>query len=879
MYRYRLFIALLVGMIVGPAYGQETAGRKGDEAAANFGSGLALEGEEAFIGEPLTGQGSGAVFVLSRDAETWTERQSLRASDTGPGDGFGWAVAVDGDALVVGAPARDAATGAAYVFRRDASTGAWVEEARLTAGDGQPGDRLGEAVALSGSYALVGAFWHNSQAGAAYVFRRDATTGVWVEEAKLAAADGAPGDWLGRSVAISGPHAVVGAPFHDEEKGAAYLFRREAATGVWALHRKFPGVVAGGIPESFGEAVALAGDDLVVGAPSHNAVGALYLIRRDPSNENWLRRQTLTTGTLNDNFGRSVAIDGDYVVVGTLGDNDFAGAAYVVERETSTGNWIRQQKLVGSAVESRALFGSRVAISGAYALVWARRDNMGEGAVYVFERDAAGNWTEQAQLVSESGQLEAVVGARVACVGGVAAVFPCAGADLLAFLPVRDLGGPGRLNDIWGWTDPETGHEYALVGRTDGTAFVDVTDPVNPVFLGLLPTHTVSSGWRDIKTYANHAFIVADNAQDHGMQVFDLTELRGVANPPVTFSETAHYATVHSVHNLAINEETGVAYAVGSNRGGTTCGGGLHMIDIQNPTTPTFAGCFSDDGFTHDVQCVLYHGPDAEHQGKEICFASNVDTVTLVDVTDKDAPVQLSRTGYPNVGYTHQGWLTDDHRYFFLDDEGDEFLFNLPTRTLIWDFTDLDDPQLLNEYFAETTNTDHNQYVVGNYLFQSNYTAGLRILDITDVAHPVEVAFFDTSPGDIGGGSWSNYPFFSSGVVIATGITEGLFIVEPTAIQVATETEEVPEAFALAPAYPNPFNPATTLTLTLPQPQHVTVTAYDVLGRAVAVLHRGPLAAGVHRLTFEVAGLPGGTYFVRAVGSTGARTRVVTLVK
>ena len=880
MGEYRFFIALLVGLIAGPVYGQETAGREGgSEAAANFGSGLALEGEEAFIGEPITGAGSGAVFVFAREAETWTERQPLRASDAGPGDGFGWAVAVDGDVLVAGAPARDAATGAAYIFRRDASTGMWVEEARLTAGDGQPGDRLGEAVALSGSFALVGAFAHNTEAGAAYVFRRDASTGVWVEEAKLAAADGASGDWLGRSVAISGPHAAVGAPLHEGRKGAAYLFRRDAATGVWTQHRKFIGVEAGGVAESFGEAVALEGDDLVVGAPSHDAEGALYMIRRDPANENWIRRQTLSTGTLNHNFGFSATIDGDLVVVGAQGDNEFTGAAYVVERDASTGNWIRQRKLVGSAVETLGLFGAKVAASGSYALVWARRDNAREGAVYVFERDAAVGWAEQVRLVSESGQMEAVVGARAACVGGVAAIFPCAGADLLSFLPVRDLGGPGSVNDVWGWTDPETGHDYALVGHSGGTAFVDVTDPINPVSLGFLPTHTVSSGWRDIKVYANHAFIVADNAQDHGMQVFDLTQLRSVAGPPVTFSETAHYPNVFSVHNLAINEETGFAYVVGSNGGGTTCAGGLHMVDLQNPTSPTFAGCFTEDGYTHDVQCVVYRGPDAEHQGREICFASNEDTITLIDVTDKRAPVQLSRTSYPNVGYTHQGWLTDDHRYFFLDDEGDEFAFNLPTRTLIWDLVDLDDPQLLNEYFAETPNTDHNQYIVGDYLFQSNYAAGLRILDISDVANPVEVAFLDTSPGDIGGGSWSNYPFFASGIVVATGITEGLFIVEPTAFQVATEAAETPEAFVLAPAYPNPFNPTTTLTLTLPQTQDVTVTAYDVLGRAVAVLHRGRLSAGAHRLTFEARGLPGGTYFVRASASSSSQVQVVTLVK
>ena len=128
--------------------------------------------------------------------------------------------------------------------------------------------------------------------------------------------------------------------------------------------------------------------------------------------------------------------------------------------------------------------------------------------------------------------------------------------------------------------------------------------PQNPVYLGNLPSHSGTSSWRDIKTFADHAFIVADG-QPHGIQVFDLTQLRGVSNPPVTFSETAHYGAIGNAHNIVINEATGFAYAVGSN----ACSGGLYMVDVNTPTTPTFAGCFSADGYTHDAQCVNLHRP------------------------------------------------------------------------------------------------------------------------------------------------------------------------------------------------------------------------------------------------------------------------------
>ena len=371
------------------------------------------------------------------------------------------------------------------------------------------------------------------------------------------------------------------------------------------------------------------------------------------------------------------------------------------------------------------------------------------------------------------------------CSGGMAGTYPCRNVDLMSFLALADIGG-GEANDIWGWTDSSTGKEYAIMGRTTGTSFVDISDPVNPIYLGNLPPHSDDSTWRDIKVYADHAFIVTE-ANNSGMQVFDLTQLRMVASPPATFSETAHYPHFSDAHNLAINEDSGFAYAVGTNN----CSGGLHMINIQTPTNPTSAGCFSGDGYTHDAQCVNYDGPDLDHQGKEICFNSNEDTLTIVDVTNKAAPVMLSRTGYSGGHrYTHQGWLTEDQVYFLLGDELDEK--NNPnvtnTRTYMWDVSDLDDPALIGSHDSTTTAIDHNQYVKGSYTYQSNYQAGLRILDITDIANGnlSEAAFFDFNPGsdptNTDGGTFSNYPFFDSGIVIVSVIEQGLFILRPNLV-------------------------------------------------------------------------------------------------
>ena len=165
------------------------------------------------------------------------------------------------------------------------------------------------------------------------------------------------------------------------------------------------------------------------------------------------------------------------------------------------------------------------------------------------------------QLHTEKGRLTGG-GPPVAASGGP---FPSYNIELLSQLTLGDMGAGGGVkgNDIWGWTDPLDNKEYALVGRSDGTTFVDVTDPVNPVYLGFLASHTGNTAWRDIKVYANHAYIVSDNNGNHGMQVFDLTQLRSVVMPPVSFSETTHYGGFTKGHNLAINEDTGFAYLIG----------------------------------------------------------------------------------------------------------------------------------------------------------------------------------------------------------------------------------------------------------------------------------------------------------------------------
>lgn len=370
------------------------------------------------------------------------------------------------------------------------------------------------------------------------------------------------------------------------------------------------------------------------------------------------------------------------------------------------------------------------------------------------------------------------------CTNGSAGGYPCQNIDLMSFMPKANMGGGTQnLNDIWGWTDPINGNEIAIVGRTHGTAFVDVTDPENPVNLGFLPSHNNGSdSWRDIKVYNDHAFIVADGGgnSSHGLQVFDMTLLR-TTSPGGTLSETTHLSGFGAAHNIAINEDSGFAYIVGSNQ----CSGGLYMVDVSSPANPSFSGCFSSDGYTHDVQCVNYNGPDLRYSNREICVAYNEDTITVVDVTNKSGPAQISRTGYSGSQYTHQGWFVDDtHSTVVMNDELDESRNGHNTTSYIYDMSDLQNPVETGRYVGPTAAIDHNLYSVNGLVFETNYRAGLRILNTDNVTSGqlTEVAYFDTIPGSDSAqfsGTWSNYPYFASGNVVLSDIGNGLFVVAP----------------------------------------------------------------------------------------------------
>lgn len=426
--------------------------------------------------------------------------------------------------------------------------------------------------------------------------------------------------------------------------------------------------------------------------------------------------------------------------------------------------------------------------------------------------------------------------AQTPCVNGFADIYPCNNYDLLSHISLNTLAGNGTEgNDSWGWTDPNTQKEYALMGINKGVVFIDITNPLNPIILGTLKTSTVNSSWRDIKVYKDYAFIVSE-ALNHGMQVFDLKRLRTVTTPPEEFSADVHFTEFGSAHNIVINEESGYAYIVGASRSSTYIGGPI-FINIQDPLNPISEGGFAAGGYSHDAQVVTYNGPDNDYTGKEILIGSNENEVVIADVSDKNNPKAIATISYTNVRYAHQGWFTEDFKYFILGDELDELRVGNNTRTIVFDFTDLDNPLYHFDYVGSSAAIDHNGYVKNNIYYLASYSAGVRMIDVSDATNKnfTEVGYFDTYPNNNNtafNGVWNVYPYFPSGNIIISDIDDGFFVIRKSGT-LGLENQQLKNSFSL---YPNPVSEKVTIRMANNKTIN-SVRVFSILGKKVIELN------------------------------------------
>jgi len=380
-----------------------------------FGHSVALSGDYAVVGAPIedgTGTNWGAAYIFALDSggtNNWGQAKKLSASDAADNDYFGGSVSINGDYVVVGAYYEDGAginRGAVYIFSRNqGGTNNWGEVAKLIASDPENVDYFGYSVAISGDTVVVGAPGEDglgTNRGAAYVFdRNEGGTDNWGEVAKLTASDPEDDDDFGFSVALSGDTVVVGSVYEDGlgiNRGAAYIFDRdEGGTDNWGEVVK----LTASDPEDsdwFGHSVTINGDYVMVGASLEDGTGtnrgSVYIFDRNYGGaDNWgeVAKLIASDAEDGDEFGGSMAIDGDYLIVGAHyedGAGTSRGAAYIFGRNYGGADtWGEVMKLTALDAEDQDWFGFSVAINGDYAVVGAHyEDGAGSnrGAIYIF---------------------------------------------------------------------------------------------------------------------------------------------------------------------------------------------------------------------------------------------------------------------------------------------------------------------------------------------------------------------------------------------------------------------------------------------------------------------------------------------------------------
>ena len=774
-------------------------------AQDEFGRMVAVSGATVIVGKPGAARGPAALYRFERDASGgWVLTGTLSPPGTaGSGHRLAASVQWKGERLVVGSADPDVQFGA-HLFEdsRDGlvyEQGLELRRGRTPEPSASPGGPGGAAVDFAGVMRIlqppartvalqrdrvaVSVTGEGSVPAGVHIFQRSGGRGWGVPSVVPLPGPASEYPDFGAALAVNRDAVLVSSP-GAEGDGRVFVYRpRESELGNITIAP--PDSLEAGA--RFGGALAVEGSRLLIGAPGAQQGSGLVFAYRRFNNGEWEFQQVLSGGAESAGaFGTTLALLGDELWVGEPRARSGAGRVHAFR--LVEGDW-RPASLEAPEAAPGAALGSAIALGTSAAVVGAPGTDGGFGAALAFRRDPGGPWSDPEWLRPGPGP-DAVTEGEVRCDEGAAAGFSCDGVDLLAFLPISVIGGEPweRVSDVWGWADPETGREYALVGRSGGAAIVDVTDPAAPRYVGVVAANP--SGARDLKVYADHLFFTGDGAGEHGLVVFDLTRLRGAPAEPTEFEPDAVYDGIASAHNLVLDPESGFAFPVGASGGGQTCGGGLHMVDVRDPKSPVFAGCFTDtegliyQGRTHDAQCVVYRGPDERFQGRQLCFASNETALRIIDVTEKEAPVPIGTATYPGLAYVHQGWLTEDHRYYYLDDELDELVGTAPkTRTFIFDVSELDDPILVGSVDGPSGATDHNLYVKGDRMYQANYQAGFRLLDISDPESPVEIGWFDTTPyeGDPPGfvGAWTAYPFFDSGTVVVTSMYEGVFLLRP----------------------------------------------------------------------------------------------------
>jgi len=403
------------------ACGEEKVVAADGDSGDIFGHAVAISGDRAIAGAPLDealGFNSGAAYIFRNEGGAWVQEQKLLAFDGATQEYYGWDVAISGSTAVVANPRKSGGRGALYVYTRSGAV--WSLQQKITTSDAAADDELGSAIAIEGDTIIAGAPGDDTGTGAVYVFTR--TAGVWSQAAKVVAPDAAIFDNFGNAVALSGDSVVIGAYNDEDTIGAVYFFT--GAGAAWSFEAKFTDGV-GDYEVYFGSSVAIDGDTALVGENFRDVLtGVVHVYVR--SGSVWSKQATLAAsdGAKEDEFGFSVALDGDTAIIGALRDDDAgsnAGCVFVFHRTGST--WSQQAKFVPANTNNAGNFGHDVVIEGQLVVASApRADDVG----------------------TDSGSVSMI--SLTSCIADITADQVVDGADLSAMLAA--WGSSGSVADI-----------------------------------------------------------------------------------------------------------------------------------------------------------------------------------------------------------------------------------------------------------------------------------------------------------------------------------------------------------------------------------------------------------------------------------------------
>lgn len=425
--------------------------------------------------------------------------------------------------------------------------------------------------------------------------------------------------------------------------------------------------------------------------------------------------------------------------------------------------------------------------------------------------------------------------------------------QLLANLNQHPEGG--LYSAIWGYTAPNN-REYAILGCWNGSQFVDITDSSNIHEVYFLPG--LGSCCREMKTFSHYAYIVGDGVPS-GLQVADLQYLPDSVHLVNTFFMNG-FTKGHT-----IQQEGPYLYI----NGGDYASFGTFVLDLtSDPVHPVKRGEWEFQ-VVHDCRVI-----------NDTIWACNIynppGTISVIDARNKDSLKTITQwENLPQPG-PHNIAISNDRGYAFVADE----IAGNPRLLKIWDIHNLSNVIKIAEWqpTSITTSIIHNVELFGNYLFAAHYTAGLRVINVSNPAAPVESAWYDTYPPDNGftyDGCWGVYVFPNSHKIIASDRETGLYVLKTTfPIGIENNSQTIPVTFSLEQNFPNPFNPSTTIKYSLSENSYMTLKVYDVSGKLLSTLADGFTTKGTKSFNFDAKNLSSGIYFYNLiVQASSGRTK------